>query len=483
MRTPGKPTPTGEEIQFDFDELFFSKTDPHGIILYGNDVFVRISGYRRETMIGAPHNIIRHPGMPRCVFKVLWATIQAGQPIVAYVKNLNADGKYYWVLAAAFPVTGGYLSIRLKPSTDLFAQVQAIYEKVLAAEKAGGMDEGQKLLLEIIREAGFSNYPSFMTAALSAELKARDTALASSSPRTHSSIRSENGQTREAIRRVRDISATGSRRFRELFARVDEFERAQKVFDERTASVLSRFRHFRLISLNLGVSASRFGQTGATMAVVARDFQGLAQEIETHLKSFAEAVKSLREGMRDCLFHLGALKLQMEMVDFFVRESLEKTLTGGMRLADAFEPLEANHREFLEVTRHSGDLSKSRLSELGSSLRRFVTATEEIKTFVNGLEVISQLGAVETARISAHEALGSYIGQMNEFSRTLRTASTDILSATRTLAESVGSLHEQVFTLSGTLEAIFEVAFSLRDLAPPTHEAHAPATEATAALG
>lgn len=94
-----RPTPTGVERRFGEDELIVTKTDLKGRITYCNEVFVRMSGYTEQECLGEPHNIIRHPDMPRCVFKLLWDTIQGGQEIFAYVLNLSKNGDHYWVLA------------------------------------------------------------------------------------------------------------------------------------------------------------------------------------------------------------------------------------------------------------------------------------------------------------------------------------------------------------------------------------------------
>jgi PAS domain-containing protein len=67
--------PTGEERSFSADELIVSKTDPRGVITYANDVFLRISGYSMSEVVGQPHNLIRHPEMPRAVFELLWSTL------------------------------------------------------------------------------------------------------------------------------------------------------------------------------------------------------------------------------------------------------------------------------------------------------------------------------------------------------------------------------------------------------------------------
>ncbi|MDH3236791.1 MAG: PAS domain-containing protein, partial [Alphaproteobacteria bacterium] len=96
-------TPTGREVFFDRDDLIVSKTNLKGHITYANDIFCDIAGYTEADVIGQPHNMIRHPDMPRCVFKLLWDTIQAGAEIFAYVVNMAKNGDHYWVLAHVTP--------------------------------------------------------------------------------------------------------------------------------------------------------------------------------------------------------------------------------------------------------------------------------------------------------------------------------------------------------------------------------------------
>ena len=100
-----RPTvaPTGRERVFGEDEIIVSKTDLQGRITYANSVFLRVAGYAEEDVLGQPHSMIRHPGMPRAVFKLLWETIAGGREIFAYVKNLARDGDHYWVFAHVTP--------------------------------------------------------------------------------------------------------------------------------------------------------------------------------------------------------------------------------------------------------------------------------------------------------------------------------------------------------------------------------------------
>ena len=112
---------TGSERFIGENDIIVSKTDLKGRITYCNKVFLDIAGYTERECLGQPHSMIRHPDMPRCIFKVLWDTIQSGQEIFAYVVNRAANGDHYWVYAHVTPSIGeggtivGYHSNRRVP--------------------------------------------------------------------------------------------------------------------------------------------------------------------------------------------------------------------------------------------------------------------------------------------------------------------------------------------------------------------------------
>jgi len=102
------------------DELIISRTDLNGYITYANDVFAEISGYTPDELVGKPHCVVRHPDMPRSVFKELWEVIKSGSIWRGYVKNLRKDGGYYWVYAE---VSGVYKDDKLVEFKSLRAPV------------------------------------------------------------------------------------------------------------------------------------------------------------------------------------------------------------------------------------------------------------------------------------------------------------------------------------------------------------------------
>lgn len=164
--------PTGVEQVLAADQIIVSKTDPKGRLTYVNDVFLQISGFEETELIGKPHNVVRHPSMPRSIFKLLWDRISSGEELFAYVLNLCKDGGHYWVLAHVTPSKGpgghilGYHSNRRKPAPGSIERITAIYDRLLAAERAesskpAALAAGTALLEQILAEAGVT-YDEFV---------------------------------------------------------------------------------------------------------------------------------------------------------------------------------------------------------------------------------------------------------------------------------------------------------------------------------
>ena len=176
-------------IDFDPDELFFSTTDSKGIIQKANSVFVRLSEYPWEELVGAPHSIIRHDEMPGAVYDLLWSTIKAGEPFCGYVINRARSGRPYVVFATITPLSGGgYLSVRSRPCLpDLLEAALRIYVKVRTLERAARAQGGSKanaakigglLLTELLAGTPLRDYQSLLLTALPAEVRARAAASA-----------------------------------------------------------------------------------------------------------------------------------------------------------------------------------------------------------------------------------------------------------------------------------------------------------------
>jgi len=167
-------SPTGVERRFGEDEIIVSKTDLKGRLTYANQVFLRVAGYTENEILGQPHNIIRHPDMPRCVFKLLWDTIEAQREIFAYVLNMAKNGDHYWVFAHVTPTfdpqgkVTGYHSNRRLPDLKSVEVVKGLYHALLQEEqkhsnKQQGMEASTALLEKALKEKGLE-YEEFVFA-------------------------------------------------------------------------------------------------------------------------------------------------------------------------------------------------------------------------------------------------------------------------------------------------------------------------------
>lgn len=156
-----------QEVTFDEKEFIVSKTDLKSRITYGNSLFTKISGYQENELLGSAHNILRHPDMPKLVFKLLWDRVQSGEEIFAYVKNKTKQNDFYWVLAHVTPSYDdrgsiiGYHSVRRKPTPEALTVIAPLYQNLLSAEKSGGVQASQQLLESTLQSKGLS-YDEFI---------------------------------------------------------------------------------------------------------------------------------------------------------------------------------------------------------------------------------------------------------------------------------------------------------------------------------
>jgi len=150
------------------NDFIISKTDLKGRLTYVNKIFMTMAEYKEEELLGKPHNIIRHPDMPRAIFKLLWQRVQNKEEIFAYVVNKTKTGNDYWVYANVTPSLDergniiGYYSVRRKPNPQALSIVEKLYAKMLQAERAGGIDASMKILEEALYENGGISYDEFI---------------------------------------------------------------------------------------------------------------------------------------------------------------------------------------------------------------------------------------------------------------------------------------------------------------------------------
>lgn len=133
-------SPIDKEVSWDKNLELVSKTDQFGTIMYCNENFVDISGYEEHELVGKPHSIIRHPDMPKVMFKILWDHISNGQDFHAVVKNMAKSGRYYWVITQFEIIKNengiitGYIGRRRSVSDNVIRHFEKLYIKLFKIE-------------------------------------------------------------------------------------------------------------------------------------------------------------------------------------------------------------------------------------------------------------------------------------------------------------------------------------------------------------
>ena len=151
-----RPIPNNNEIEVKAIDIVVSKSDSEGNIEYANPIFYKISGYSKKELTYAPHSILRHPHMPKVIFKYLWNELKKGNEIHTFVKNMTKDGSFYWVLAYVRPTLNpdgslrNYVSTRKTMSAGARATIEPLYRTLLEVEQSEGIEASEKILIDII---------------------------------------------------------------------------------------------------------------------------------------------------------------------------------------------------------------------------------------------------------------------------------------------------------------------------------------------
>lgn len=380
MKLIEKENQDSQEVPFSFEELFFSRTDERGIILSGNSVFQRISQYNWDELIHKPHNIIRHPDMPKAVFYLLWDFLKKGKPICAYVKNRAKDGRYYWVFAIATPVEGGYLSVRLKPSSAFFPIVQDAYRTLLAYERDTKARPKQSMehLLEVLKTLGFNSYDAFMSVAIRKELESRDAQL---------------GRAKEPF-----------------LARFEELSQRATALMTEAAAIFSSYEANRYVPLNLQIQSAQLGERGRTIGVISGNFSIVSAELKEEIQIFNQTARDVFDRIYEGQLLLCTARVQKELLQFFQKETVSE-----------HQDDPSQEMVLLERQRHEYEQkANAGLQAIMRDIERFQEDCQRMKKCTASLEVIRVMGKVDAARLSLPQSgLNELIEELKTFQSTI----------------------------------------------------------------
>lgn len=393
------PTYCGE-APFTFEELFFSRTDSRGIIRAGNKIFQRVSMFEWEEMLGKPHNVVRHADMPKGLFWLFWDHLKRGEPIGAYVKNRTKDGRYYWVFAVATPMTDGFLSVRLKPSSPLLGAIKQTYAELLAEEREAGLSpqKSAQSLLRRLAAHGFADYQAFMAQALAKEIRARDAHLGRAQDASISALLEIEGHTQTLLTHADAIFAT--------------------------------YESNAYVPLNLQVQSIHLGDKGAGMGVIFKDYSILSEEIKTMMGQFMASTRTVAQTIRHGLFMSCTAKIQRELVSYFDQETEDNHIDRTQEMAH----LETQQRSYQAKVNEG-------IRAIAACIRQFQQDCASMKRLTMGLEVTRVMGKVESARLTDDgSGLSELIGDLGVFQSTLSGALKEIEGLNRRISESMAGL-------------------------------------------
>lgn len=387
------------------DELFFSVTDRKGVITAANSVFERLSRFARTDLIGAPHNVIRHPEMPGGAFRLMWDTLLAGRPFAAYVRNLAKDGASYDVFATVTPLGDGFLSVRSAPmAAPLRDAAFDLYAETLPRERAcraeGGSAAraaaaGAEDLAARLGTAGYASYEEFMFTALPAEVVSR---VAASAP---SAGREAPGAVGEVLAAALDVSAG----LADALGRLDALK--ELVDDLQIAS-----EGARITADDLGAATSAAGRASSHVAgtapVLARTsaaMDRLAAELAGSLAGLAEALATVRLTVMEQRFRIALARQHSDVVVAFADE----VISGGTTADDLAHvvPLCRALQEDLDALTASGERSARQLAAVRDEVEATRGRLEQFRTFLSTWRL-------QVPRYGVTQQLGPHVGPIDD---------------------------------------------------------------------
>lgn len=155
-----KPTPVNEQVIFENTDVLITETSEDGIITNTNEAFAKASGYNPFELIGKSHSIVRHPDMPKIIYKILWDTITNGDTFVGIIKNISKSGKYFWAATEIDIKADNFGNKRFVAKRKAILHgvvaetVEPLYETLVKLEKVGGVELSNRYFKNYLAKFG-----------------------------------------------------------------------------------------------------------------------------------------------------------------------------------------------------------------------------------------------------------------------------------------------------------------------------------------
>lgn len=452
------------EVPFRIGDLIFSTTDKKGFIRSVNDVFLTMSRYGLRDVLGKPHNMIRHPDMPRCVFFLYWDAIKRGEAVGAYVTNMASDGAYYRVYTLATPLADGYLAIRFKTTSKYQKAVTELYKELCLLE-ADLLSKGVshtdcigaslEMLNERLRGLGFADYSSFMIATLEEEMRRRDELMARDAAepwdRPAGAGRSAGASGADVMAEAESLLTRANAVAGSLFDRVGTLLSLQERLNENAGAITRVSRMFEMSSINVSLEASRMGMQARCLSVIANHLGESSQKVCAIAESMRAQIDTTSKALGAAVFCLAATRLQVEtMLDFCRKNVGGDRMRGGADedLMDEFprQGVRATLVDLLNAIAAQQATLGPTMENLIRNLRKLDGDFTSVKRSMLTLRFAQLGGKIESSRLGADSAIASLVdsigkdiigtvGQISVLESDLTTVSTDIRMSFRRLDE------------------------------------------------
>ncbi len=402
--------PTGIEQTFQEDHLIVSKTDTKGIITYANQTFMEVSGYTESELLGKPHNIIRHPDMPKAAFKLLWDTVSGGNEIFAYVINLCKNGDHYWVLAHVTPSFGsngnilGYHSSRRKPDRE---QIEKIDEN--RQQQLRMADDFETTVLHVAESVSTAaNEMQETSSGLSED--AQQTCSQSTSAIDLSSQTVENvknvaqltDQLQEAVTKIDDQVSNSNCIVQRA---VEEAKQSQEVIsglekssaniDTVVESITAITKQTQLLALNAAIEAARAGEAGRGFSIVATEVRKLADQTRDaakHVKTEISEIQMTTQTAARAIGQVSETVSELNSVSSSIaglvseqRNSTSRINSNVGEVAEYGEQVTANIRHAAEAANNTTQTAEALFQSSSSLSSHAATLTESVEQFLENI--------------------------------------------------------------------------------------------------